>query len=152
MNVQGSDEQPLGESLEAHHPPAQPQAAAQPTPGPQDTPLINRPTINEIIQPVPQTLEQSPVAQKKIEEVKEEKEKEPVAPFFGITSIQVLFPTLHSRFFGSYMEYKINFVKNGEHLSVVRRFNDMDYLRKGLRVLLPGILIFPMHPKKTFVS
>lgn len=70
----------------------------------------------------------------------------------NITKVHVIFPKLVEKFFGSYMEYRITFLEGGAPREVIRRYSDIEELRKNLRFLLPGILIFPLHPKKFFGS
>lgn len=68
-----------------------------------------------------------------------------------IKDVHVLFPNAVQRFFITHMEYKITFKKGDKSLFVVRRYNDVDALRKALRMILPCVIIFPLHPKKYFV-
>lgn len=73
-----------------------------------------------------------------------------VEPPLNITKVHVIYPRLVEKFLGSYMEYRITFLESGVFKEVIRRYSDVEDLRKNLRCLLPGVLIFPLHPKRFF--
>lgn len=51
-----------------------------------------------------------------------------------------------------FYEFSLHVVKEDEDYNIQRRYSDFLLLRKALEVTLPGLFIFPLPPKDTFLQ
>jgi hypothetical protein len=90
----------------------------------------------------------------KMEEISSQSNEFEFARFekLPLSSVEVSMPQIHETKLTSHHIYPISFVWNGKHYEVMRRYSEIEQLRKSLRLFLPFTFIIPVHKKQIIVN